>query len=114
VPPASTWSGLRDLEQADGPATRDGGLAAGATALAVAAVIALVPGNADLAGATRDQADQDSSLPVLPGAPVPVRGGEGVEFYETPGHGRSTAMRSVNPGNGAWSLVHRRKLRPQL
>jgi hypothetical protein len=62
--------------------------ASGATALAVAAVLELMPGNANVVDSTPppvDKPDRDSSGPQLPGAPVPAVGEDGFRFYETPG-----------------------------
>jgi hypothetical protein len=67
--------------------TMAGGVA-GVTGLALAAVVALVPGNARIVDSTPppvNKPDKDISGPELPGAPVPVVGEKGVLFYETPG-----------------------------
>lgn len=76
--------------------------AAGATALAVTAVIALVPGNADLAEPSppppATKPTQDTLVPILPGAPVPVVKEKGVEFYETPGLGTLDGYAVGEPG----------------
>ena len=61
---------------------------AGTTALAVAAVVALMPGNANVVDSTPppvDKPGKDNSGPKLPGAPVPVVGEKAFRFYETPG-----------------------------
>jgi hypothetical protein len=61
---------------------------AGVTALAVAAVVVLMPGTANIVDSTPppvDKPEKIDSEPELPGAPVPVVEHEGVLFYETPG-----------------------------
>ena len=61
---------------------------AGVTALAVAAVVSLMPGNANIVDSTPppvNKPDKVDSEPELPGARVPVVEHKGVRFYETPG-----------------------------